>query len=138
MHIRDLRQFRDQVAMPRMLQIFENTPIPDGACYINNLEIRFLDGNNCGYDTLIEASGLSYRDGRVEEYRFSELDVSFEEFLAAHKDSLFVWDGNLVVSDELEKLELHARLCNRQECEKLFPLMKCPEEMRLEFEPIGF
>lgn len=138
MHIRDLQQFRDQVAMPRMMQLFENTPIPDGARYIDNLKVCFLDGNNCGYDFLIEASGLSYRNGKVEEYRFSELDVSFGEFLASHQDCLFVWDGDLVVSNELEKLELRARLCNRQECEKLFHFMKCPEEMRVDYEPIGF
>ena len=138
MHINDLRHFRDQVAMPRMMQLFENTPIPDGARYIDSLKVCLLDGNNCGYDSLIEASGLSYRNGKVEEYRFSELDVSFGEFLTAHKDSLFVWDGDLVVSNVLEKMELRARLCNRQECETLFPFMKCPEEMHLEFEPIGF
>lgn len=133
MHPRDMEHFRDTVAMPTMMRLFENTFIPDGACYIDNLEIHFLDGRSCGHESLIEASGLAYRDGRVEEYRFSECDISVDEFLAAHKDCHFLTDGKLLVSDELEDMELRTRIRSMRGCERLFPLLRTQEEMAVDF-----
>lgn len=138
MNIEDLRQFRDQVAMPRMMQLFEKTQIPEGTCYIDNLEVSFLDGRSCGYDSSIEASGLSYSDGKVEEYRYSEQDVDLGDFLAAHRDCVFLYDGRLSVTDEIAGIELRTCLGKVQESRKLFFQMEGCEAMRIEDAPIAF
>lgn len=138
MHVRDLEYFRDHVAIPRMMQLFENTEIPEGACYIDDLQVSYLDGRNCGHESLIEASGLSYKGGKVEKYHFSECDISLNDFLVSHKDCVFLSDGQLLVADELQEMELRTYIRNKQDCEKLFPLMKCEQDMKYEFTSIVY
>lgn len=132
MNVRDLESFRDYVANPRMLQIFEKTELPEGVCYIDTLNVSFLDGRSCGHETLIEASGLIFKSGNVEEYQFSECDISLNDFLSSHKNYVFLSDGSLFVSDELAEMELRTLIRNLQICEKLFSEMKCHEDMNIE------
>jgi len=120
MHPNDLKEFRDNVAMPRMMQLFENTQIPEGACYIDNLEFGFLDGRSCGVDSHILASGLVYRDGRAEKYVYDEYDVDLNTFFVAHKDCIFVSGGRLRVEDELDEIDMSTRIRNIGTCQKAF------------------
>lgn len=138
MHIRDLEEFRDSVANPRMEQLIESTQIPEGACYINQLEVSFLDGRSCGQESLIEATGLLYQDGKVEKYHFSELDIGMDEFLAKHEGAVFVAGGSLHITDELEQMDLRTNLGNSRECGKLFPQMSYTQEMIVEDTPLSF
>lgn len=138
MHARDLEHFRDHVAIPRMMQLFEKTHISEGSCCIDKLEIDFLDGRSCGHETYIEASGMIFRNGEVEEYLFSEADISVEEFFASHRDCIFVADGDLLVSDELEDMELRTRMRNIDVCQKLFPMMTPPKGLQIEFVSIAY
>ena len=138
MHPRDLEHFRDHVAIPRMMQLFEKTHIPEGTCYIDKLEIGFLDGRSCGHETYFEASGMTYRSGKAEEYLFSMCDISTEEFFSMHKDCIFMADGDLLVSDELEDMELRTRIRNIEACQKLFPMMEAPKDMQTEFASIAY
>lgn len=135
---RELESFRDSVVTPRMMELLSNTEIPDGACYIDDLKVSFLDGRSCGHETLIEASGLSFQDGQVKAYRFSECDLSLNDFLAAHKDCVFLSDGSLLVSDELQEMELRTVIRNRQDCEKLFPEMNSQVDKNIEFWSLVF
>lgn len=90
----ELKRFKEEVADPRMREIFDNTVIPEGACFIDKVEIGFLDGRSCGFESVIEASGLQYADGKVQEYQYSETDVSVDEFVEAHKGCSFISDGD--------------------------------------------
>lgn len=138
MHPNDLKEFRDNVAMPRMMQLFANTEIPDGACYIDNLEFGFLDGRSCGVDSHILASGLVYRDGRAEKYVYDEYDVDFNSFFLAHKDCVFISDGKLRINDDLDEMELNTRIRNIEACKKFFPWFDISSEIKYEMSSIQY
>lgn len=107
MKYEELKSFKENVADPRMKEIFDRTKVPEGLCVINNLLISYLDGRNCGYDSMIEASGLKYNNGKVEKYSYEEMDVSVAEFAKNHKDCIFLLDGKLQVTNELQEMEIH-------------------------------
>ena len=132
MHPNDLIQFRDKVAIPCMMQLFEKTHIEDGTCFIDNLEIALLDGRGCGFDNHVCASGLLYRSGVVEEYSFDECDVELSDFFAEHKGCIFISDGALRVSDELDELDLHTCIRNIKSCGRFFSWFSVPSEMNIE------
>ena len=138
MHPNDLIQFRDTVAIPCMMKLFEKTSIPDGTCYIDNLEISILDGRNCGFDSRIQASGLSYRNGVAEKYLYDECDVVLSDFLAKHKDTIFISDGSLRICDELEELDLSTRIRNIRDCGRFFYWLESPKEIKIELVSIQY
>lgn len=132
MHPRDIEYFRDTVAVPHMMNLFEKTPISEGACYIDKLEIEFLDGRSCGHETYIEASGMTYRNGKVEKYLFAECDISPKEFFASHEGCVFMAGGSLLVSNQLDELELRTRMCNIGTCASVFPMLAPLKNMQTE------
>lgn len=138
MHPNDLNEFRDKVAMPRMMELFKRTQIPDGACFIDILEIEFLDGRSCGVDSHVRASGLVYQNGRAEEYLYDEYDVVYNDFFAAHKDCIFISDGNLRLYDELDDMVLETRLKNIQSCKKLFSWFDISFEINFQMDSIQY
>jgi len=138
MHINDLIIFRDNVAIPHMLRLFEKTDIPDGACYINNIEISFLDGRSYGIDSHFQASGLLYRNNKVEEYHFEESDISLADFFAAHKDCVFISDGRLQIEDQLEEITLNTVIRNMRNCARFFPQFGQQPDIDIEFSSIIF
>lgn len=138
MHPNDLIEFRETIAIPRMMQLFEKTQIPDGTCYIDNLEISVLDGRNCGFDSRIQASGFFYRNGMAEKYLYDECDVALSDFLAKHKDTIFISDGSLRICDELEELDLSTRIRNIRDCGRFFHWLKSPKEIQIELVSIEY
>lgn len=106
MNYKDLITFREAVADPVSNAMFDSVQIPDGFCCIDNVRISFLDGRNCGVDSLFQASGVVYIGSTVEEYTYSEQDMSFEDFVHAHVGNVFLTDGTLHFTDELEELEV--------------------------------
>lgn len=125
----ELMRFKKDVADPAMRKIFARTEIPEGMCCIDKVNIEFLDGRSCGVDSLIEAAGFKYCNGRVQEYQYSETDVSVAEFAEEHKGCVFICDGQLRVFDELDKFEINTGLSNGQRCAKVFEDLKCLEEL---------
>lgn len=138
MHPRDLIQFRDNVAVPRMKQLFEQTPIEEGACFIDDLEIARLDGRSCGFDNHVSAAGLLFRNGVAEEYSYDECDVEFSDFFAEHKHCIFISDGKLCVADELDELDLRTRIRNIGDCGRFFPWFVAPSEINIEWASIQY
>lgn len=138
MHPNDLKEFRDNVATPRMMELFEKTQIPEGTCYIDHLEISFLDGRSHGADSRIQASGMVYRDGKVEEYHYDECDVDLSEFYAEHKDCIFISDAPLRVGDELAEMDLNSVIRNIGQCERIFHQFKAPDDIKMEMVSIGY
>lgn len=138
MHPNDLKEFRDNVAMPRMKQLFDNTEIPDGACYIDKLELEFLDGRSCGVDSHVLASGLVYNDGQAEKYTYDEYDVDFNDFFTTHKDCIFISDGPLCICDELDEMDLHTRIRNIDNCKKIFSWLDVSSEIKVEMTSIQY
>lgn len=139
MDAQGLRKLRDEVAMPRMDRLLEDTVAAEGALYIESLELHFPDGNNCGHETLIKATGLTCRNGMAEVYDYSELDVEPAEFLAEHAEAVFLSDGRLVVEDELFEMTLTTRLGNLDRCKQLFFQMENLPKANLElFYPLEY
>lgn len=128
MLIRELEQFRDEVALPRMLELFAKTEIPEGTCFIDNMNFHFFDGRSVGVETCFQASGLLYRDGKVEKYDYEEYDDTLQNFLSAHKDCILLSEGVLEVGDDISEMKLSTVICNISQCGKLFPdLANLPE-----------
>lgn len=121
MLISELHQFRDQVAQPVMRQLLEKTQIPDGYCCINNLSISMLDGRSCGTENVWKASGLKFCAGRVEEYIFEREDLSAEEFVQAHQNCVFLFEGKLHIYEELFPMEINTEIGLIGQCAKIFP-----------------
>ncbi len=138
MHPNDLKEFRDNVAQPLMMELFEKTNIPDGTCYIDNIEISFLDGRNCGFESRIQASGMVYLNGKAQEYHYEDLDVETSDFFLEHQDCIFVTDGSLRVVDELDEMDLTARIRNLRECERIFHQFTCPDNLKMEMISIEY
>lgn len=138
MHPNDLKEFRDNVAMPRLLALFEKTQIPDGARFIDSLEISLLDGRNCGFDSRIQASGLFYHNGKAEKYSYDELDVSLSDFFTDHKDCTFISDGSLRITDELEEMDLSTRIRNINSCPRFFHWLESPNDINIEMTSIQY
>lgn len=138
MHPNELKQFRRNTADPRMKQLFEETQIPDGTCFIESLEIDRLDGRSWGYDNHIQASGLLYRNGQTEEYFYDEADVDLKSFFDSHKDCIFISDGNLRIGDELEEMDLSTRLRKINTCEKYFSWFHAPTSINIEMFSIQY
>lgn len=138
MHPNDLKVFRDNVAMPRMMQLFVNTEIPDGACYIDNLELGFLDGRSYGVDSHIMASGLVYRDGRAEKYTYNDYNVDFNDFFTLHKDCIFISDGKLRINDDMDEMDLYTKIRNIETCKKIFPWLDISSEIKVEMTSIQY
>jgi len=138
MHTRDLEWFRDNIAQPRMQQLFANTHIPDGFCCIDSLEIFYYDGRSCGTDSEVKASGYVYQNGRVERYTFAQCDMPLAAFAELHKDSIFISDGSLTIWNELEETEMKSRIRNLAFCSKLFPELSELTNLHIAFNCIEY
>lgn len=134
----ELIAFRDTVSLPKLLELFDNTHIPDGACYIDHISVQYLDGRSCGHETLYEASGFQFVDGKVQQYQYEEVDSDLNSFAEAHKDCVFVSDGKIRVSDELNELDLTTTIRNINVCGKLFPEFVNLPVFNMQFDPIGY
>lgn len=121
MLVRELEEFRDTVAAPRMKQLLDNTEIPDGLCCIDNFELSYFNGRNYGIDSLIKASGLIFKAGNVQKYEFEQQDITVKEFFDAHRDAKFILDGNATIYNELEQTEVRSKIANLSFCAQLFP-----------------
>lgn len=134
----ELIAFRDTIAMPKLMELFAKTEIPEGACYIDHLDIQFLDGRNCGHESYFQASGYVWKNGAAEKYTFEEVDITFQDFYEAHKNCIFVSDGKLEVSDELSELDLSTTIRNLDVCGKLFPDLQNLPKLTIEFSPVAY
>ena len=121
-----------------MKELLDKTEIPEGLCCIDNVEISYLDGRSYGTDSLIKASGLLYKKGKVEEYKYEEADVDVSDFIEAHKTCVFMSDGKLSVWDELEETEVNALIRNYDFCGRLFPDLLSFNDLRKEWNFIEF
>lgn len=134
----ELKRFKKEVADPRMREIFAKTEIPEGMCCIDKVTIGFLDGRSCGFESVIEASGLRYADGKVQAYEYSETDVSVDEFVEAHKGCAFISDGALRVYDELDQFEINTAIWNHGRCGKAFDGLEGLEKLDFRFQSMEF
>lgn len=121
MKYEELIAFRDNVAAPRMKEIIEKTEIPDGTCYLSNVEISFIDGRSWGYEDEIKADGLLYKDGKVTEYHYEETDAGIEAFVKEHKNCHLMSDAKLYVFNELEEMEIRTVMRSYSTLAKIFP-----------------
>lgn len=138
MNYEDLVNFRDNIANPRMKEIFSKTTIPEGACFIDHVELSFLDCRSTGVDSHFKASGFEYTDGQAQVYQFDDTDLTAGEFFEAHKDCHFVSDGHLSVRDEMEDLELNTVLRNLSSCAKLFYQFENLPEVSIVANPMEY
>lgn len=120
MNFEDLINFRNEIADPRMRELFGRLRIQEGTRFIDNVELSFCDGRSIGVDSYFKASGFEFIAGKAQVYQFEETDLTVGEFFETHKDFLFVSDGKLTVRDEVEYMELHTIICNLSACGKLF------------------
>lgn len=134
----EIKRFKEEVADPRMRQIFAKTEIPEGACFVDSVSISFLDGRSHGVDTLIEASGLRYVNGQAIEYRYEMPDVNVSEFMDGHKGCQFIFDGKLRIYDELDGFEVNTDLRNYGRCFKVFEGIERLAEMDFAYEPLVY
>lgn len=128
LHPHELNEFYNNTASARMIQLFEKTVIPEGSCYIDRVEVTSLDGRNCGFDSRIQASGLFYRNGRVEEYCFDEVDMDLSDFFDIHRDAVFISDGTLRVCDEVQEMDLTTKIRNMGNCDRFFHWFESPKD----------
>lgn len=135
---KELIAFRDSVAKPALMRAFAQTQIPEGACYIDNVSLHFLDGRSCGCESQFQASGYALKNGAAERYTFDELDLTVTEFFEAHKNCIFVTDGKLQVCDELSELELNTTLRNLHLCSRIFPALDFAPEVSMAYSPIEY
>lgn len=138
MNHEDLVNFRDNIANPRMKEIFSKTTIPEGTCFIDNVELSFLDGRSIGVDSHFKASGFEYTDGQALVYQFEDTDLTAGEFFDAHKDCHFISDGHLTVRDELVDMELSTVLRNLSSCGKLFHQFENLPELSILSNPMEY
>lgn len=116
----DIKHFKKEIADPRMRDIFANTEIPAGSGYIDSLNIQFLDGRSCGVESVIEASGVVEKDGKIEKFDFYAQDITVAEFANEHRDYFFLGEGNFRVFDELDDLEINGKMWNYGRCTSIF------------------
>lgn len=131
MNYKDLITFKETVADPVSKAVFDAIQIPDGFCCIDNMSICYLDGRSCGVDSLIQASGLVFKDGTVEEYTYSQQDVSFEDFVQSQSGHVFLADGILQFADELEELEVKTNIFGFRHLVKLREDLGAYQKLRL-------
>ena len=134
----ELNDFRDEVATPSIVELFTRTQIPEGACYIDNVAIKFLDGRSCGVDSQMTASGLLFLNGEIQRYQFEELDIDLRAFAEAHKNCVFISDGKLEVVDEVEELTLITTIRNMNRCEKIFHQFANMPKFEMAFSPVAY
>ena len=138
MNREDLLWFRDNVAIPKMQKLLQNTVIPDGYCCITHLDISLLDCRSCGLDSELTAKGLVYKGGSVQEYSYHEYDFATSDFYEKHKDSVFLSDGVLHIQDELQEMEMTTVLRNVGLCAELFPDLKSASTLNVETSPLEY
>ena len=138
MNHEELLWFRDNIAIPKMQQLLQNTTIPEGYCVIIDLDVSILDGRSCGVDSELKAQGFVYKEGKVEPYSFETLDFEETDFFETHKSSIFLEDGKLHVWDELQQMDVNTILNNLNICAELFPELKPAAAMRVEREPLEY
>ena len=138
MNREELLWFRDNVAIPKMQQLLQNTTIPEGYCIITGLDISILDGRSCGVDSELKAQGFLYKNGKVEPYSFETLDFEETDFFEIHKSSVFLEDGKLHVWDELQQMDVNTILFNLNTCAELFPALKPAADMTVERSPLQY
>lgn len=81
----------------------------------------------------------SFRDSVVTPHMmelFSNTEIP--DGACYNKDCVFLSDGSLLVSDELQEMELRTVIRNRQDCEKLFPEMNSQVDKNIEFWSLVF
>ena len=138
MNREELLWFRDNIAIPKMQQLLQNTTIPEGYCIIVDLDISILDGRSCGVDSELKAQGFVYKEGKVEPYSFETLDFEDTDFFESHKTSVFLEDGKLHIWDELQQMEVNTILINLNTCAELFPALKPAATMTVERTPLEY
>lgn len=134
----DLKVFKQEIADPRMRELFTKTELPDGICFIDSLSIEFLDGRSLGVDSVITASGLVFVNNKVQEYHYEMPDVSVSDFIAEHKGCSFISDGTLRVFDELDGFEVNTYMWNHGRCAKVFDELACLQELELCSQPLEY
>ena len=135
----EIRKFKREVAEPRIQQLLSTISIPEGFCCINNLEMSFWDGRSYGADTQFIASGLKKENGVIVEYAFEEINITCAEFVDAHKDSIFLADGDLKIYDQLDNLTLTTdirNLCYR--CVEIFPELADCRNLNIQTSDLEF
>ena len=138
MNYEELQWFKENVADPAMERLFANTNIPEGFCCIDKLDIQFIDGRSWGTDSCIIATGLLYKDGKVEEYSYEETDFDVDEFVQAHKDCVFLSDGKLHISNELEETEINSTIRKLDSFSVLYSGLPQAKDMSFVFDSIEF
>lgn len=138
MNREELLWFRDNIAIPKMQQLLQNTTIPEGYCCITSLDISILDGRSCGVDSILKAEGLLFRNGKVEPYSFETYDFESTDFFQSHASSIFLSDGKLHVTGELEEMEINTVLRNLDTCAGIFPELKPAASMNIERTPLEY
>lgn len=138
MNRQELIWFRDNVAIPKMQQLLQNTTLPEGYCCITSLDVSILDGRSCGIDSELKAEGLLYKNGKVELYTFETYDFEATTFFEDHKSSIFLSEGKLHIWDELQEMEMNTILGNLSICAGLFPELKPATSLTVESHPLEY
>ena len=116
----ELKRFKKTTADPAMERLLAHTQLREGTCYIDELELAYLDGRNFGVDTFFKASGLILKNGAVRKFEHMDNNCLFRDFLCNIMDCNLVLDGKLLITDELKELEITTTICSAHHCAPLF------------------
>jgi len=114
------KRFKTAIADPAMERLLAHTQLREGTCYIDELELAYLDGRTSGVDTFFKASGLILKNGAVRKYEYMDNNCSFRDFLCTLMECTLVLDGKLLITDELKDLEIATTIRSARHCAPLF------------------
>ena len=139
----ELMAFKKNVHDPVMGRIFEQTELKEGCTVIDRMHISYLDGRNSGHDQRICVSGYMFEDGDVTRYEREVYDVSVKELMKGIEEIPFIFDGNLLITDENLSIKLETQFCSADNAAPLFPeVMDIQPKQRLiqsmEYEKMKF
>lgn len=102
----ELKKFKNEVADPAMNRLLNSAVLVDGHCYINNVDIAYVDGRSWGVECIFKATGFEFSDGVVKYFELEVADVGFNEFLDKIRDCFLITDGKVTIDDELNEAHL--------------------------------
>lgn len=134
MHPTEIKNFKENVADPKMAELFANTKIERITNFIDSITVTFSDGRSYGFDCLLKANGYTYfpQDGDVVTYEYQAVDIPVKDFvsrLIADKD-VIIGDGLCIVEDDQQPITIQTEIRNASNCSPIFKEMSAFKKLK--------
>lgn len=102
----ELKRFKNEIADPTMQRLMSSAKLEEGLCFIEKIKLNYIDGRSWGCDSVFEAEGLIYQDGKVQPFAVEIVDEKFNVFFESLRDCYVLAEAEVVIADELNETEI--------------------------------